>query len=323
MSELDILLSPTEDKYRFLPEGPRRVRVNGADCLAWVVIQTQAGTDATGLIRFTPWPVGSAPVTDVNIPGRVGFILPTDRDNVVVAGVEHAIELWDLAQSKKLETLASLPQTKHVAQTVMNDAEIVPGGEVIVFGTKDNNVKEPTACLYLFTVADRKISVLAADQTCSNGKVIRRAGNELALLDIDTPKRNVVRYGLDVNLRVVSNPEVVFDVSGEPGNPDGMVDCGAGGAVIALYDSTPGAVGHLLHVDLGTGEVIERFSVPGSPRVTCPLLWAGDDGLTLVATTATEGMPAEDRAKCPEAGSLFAGKFSGKGDAFAEVVRLG
>ena len=205
----------------------------------------------------------------------------------------------------------------------MNDAEIVPGGEAIVFGTKDNKVQEPTACLYLFTVADRKITVLAEDQTCSNGKVIRRVANELVLFDIDTPKRNVVRYMLDVNLRVVANPTVAFDVSGEPGNPDGMVDCGAGGAVIALYDSKPDAAGHLLHVDLGTGEVVERFTVPGSPRVTCPLLWAGDDGLTLVATTATEGMPDADRPKCPEAGSLFAGKFLGKGDAVKEVVRLG
>ena len=79
MPELAVLLAPDADAHRFLPEGPRRVRVNGVDCLAWVVIQTQPGTDATGLIRHTPWPVGSAPIRDVDIPGRIGFILPTDR----------------------------------------------------------------------------------------------------------------------------------------------------------------------------------------------------------------------------------------------------
>ena len=132
-----------------------------------------------------------------------------------------------------------------------------------------------------------------------------------------------MRYRLDTNLRTVLKGEVALDLAGEPGNPDGMVDCGSGGAVIALYDSKPDAVGHLLHVDLETGEVIERFDVPGSPRVTCPVLWAGDSGLTLVATTAIETMPPEDRPKCPEAGSLFAGPFLGKGDVVAEAVRLG
>ena len=322
MPELSVLLSPHSDEYRYLPEGPRRVAVHGEDCLAWVVIQTRPGTDATGLIRYTPWPVGSAPIVDVEIPGRIGFILPTDRENVVVAGVEHALELWDLAQGKKLETLATLPATPNVDKTVMNDAEVLPGGEGIVFGTKDNPVKQPTACLYLFTVADRKISVLAENQTCSNGKVIRHAASGFTLFDIDSPTKKVVRYRLDVTLRTVNKGEVAVDVSAEKGNPDGMVDCGPGGAVIALYDPDADAVGHLLHVDLDTGEVIERFTVPQSPRVTCPLLWADDAGLTLVATTATEGMPGEDRPKCPEAGSLFAGPFLGKGDVMTEVVRL-
>ena len=323
MPELSVLLSPADEAHRFLPEGPRRVAVNGQDCLAWVVIQTRPGTDATGLIRFTPWPVGSAPVTDVPVPGRVGFILPTDRANVVLAGVGHDLELWDLAAGKKLETLATLPATPTLASTVMNDAEVIPGGAGVVFGTKDNAVKEPTACLYLFTVADRKVTVLAEGQTCSNGKVVRQIEGGFELYDIDTPKRNVVKYRLDVNLRTVLKGEVAIDLAGEPGNPDGMVDCGAGGAVIALYDSKPDAVGHLVHVDLALGEVIEHFTVPGSPRVTCPLLWAGDAGLTLVATTAVEGMPAADRSKCPEAGSLFAGPFTGKGDVVGEVVRLG
>ena len=43
----------------------------------------------------------------------------------------------------------------------------------------------------------------------------------------------------------------------------------------------------------------------GSPRVTCPLLVERDGGVKLILTTAVEGMPADQRRRCPNAGDLF------------------
>ena len=62
---------------RFLPEGPREVVVAAAAALAWVNIQTAA--DAT---RGEPSTSGSGTPASTGrfaVPGRPGFLLPTDR----------------------------------------------------------------------------------------------------------------------------------------------------------------------------------------------------------------------------------------------------
>ena len=56
---------------------------------------------------------------------------------------------------------------------------------------------------------------------------------------------------------------------------------------------------------MNTREAIREWATPGSPRVTCPCLVRRPDGVKLMLTTATEGMPAEMRARCPNAGALF------------------
>ena len=94
-----------------------------------------------------------------------------------------------------VEPLAAIPDDN--PRTIINDGEVVPGGRAVVFGTKDTKFAEPIAHLYLYTVDDNRISVLADKQMCSNGKVFASDEGGLILYDIDTP-RKVVRYRLDV-----------------------------------------------------------------------------------------------------------------------------
>ena len=68
--------------------------------------------------------------------------------------------------------------------------------------------------------------------------------------------------------------------------------------------------------------MIEEWTTPGSPRVTCPLLVKRPDGVKLILTTATEGMPAEMKATCPEAGNLFIADTSLTDCPVPELVRL-
>ena len=63
--------------------------------------------------------------------------------------------------------------------------------------------------------------------------------------------------------------------------------------------------GRAIRFDLSTGQAVEEWTTPGSPRVTCPCLVQRPDGVKLILTTATEGMPAEQREMCPNAGFLF------------------
>jgi sugar lactone lactonase YvrE len=101
-----------------------------------------------------------------------------------------------------------------------------------------------------------------------------------------------------------------------------MCDCGDGTVVIAFYNPDFAEAGKAIRFDLATGNAVEEWTTPGSPRVTCPLLVKRPDGVKLILTTATEGMPTEMRAKCPNAGCLFIADTQLATCPEPEVVRL-
>jgi sugar lactone lactonase YvrE len=108
-----------------------------------------------------------------------------------------------------------------------------------------------------------------------------------------------------VAARTATPDGTAIDLSKQTGFPDGMCDCGDGTAIIAFYNPDFAESGRAARFDLATGKEIEEWTTAGSPRVTCPLLVRLDGRVRLVLTTATEGMPVEMRAQCPNAGRLF------------------
>jgi sugar lactone lactonase YvrE len=283
---------------RFLPEGPRAIVVENRPALAWVNIQTAEDAKAGDVhVRF--WDGEHRVYAQAKRPA---FVIPTDRPDTLFVGREKEVGLLRLTNNT-FHPLAAIDDLS--TRTIINDGNVVPGGRAVVFGTKDIQFKDPIANLYLFTLDDNTISVLADKQTCSNGKFFASDESGLRLFDVDTPKRNVVRYRLDIAGRKVSAPEVVLDVSPYDGFPDGMVDGGDGTVIVAFYNSAAVGDGHALRFDLRSGQVVDDWTVPGSPRVTCPLLVEQNGRVRLVLTTATEGMPANQRAKAPNAGDLF------------------
>jgi sugar lactone lactonase YvrE len=101
-----------------------------------------------------------------------------------------------------------------------------------------------------------------------------------------------------------------------------MIDAGDGSVIIAFYNPAPVSDGRAILFELRTGAAIEEWTTPSSPRVTCPLLIERDGRVRLVLTTATEGMPEQQRADCPHAGDLFWAQTGFVSIPAAEVVRL-
>jgi sugar lactone lactonase YvrE len=303
-SEMRILVSASDEEDRFLPEGPRNVLVDGREALVWVNIQ-MAADSIHGALRLRFWDTGAT--RKLPQRARPGFVFPTDRDGCLVVGMEKEIGLLDL-RTESWTPWAAIPDAN--PRTIVNDGEIVPGGRAIVFGTKDVRFTEPIAHLYLFTLDDRRISVLADEQLCSNGKVLRAlSGGRCLLFDIDTPKRNVLRYVLDLEKRTLQLDAVQLDLSAIEGFPDGMVDGGDHTFIIAFYNPSRGGPGTAIRFD-PAGAIVEEWTTPGSPRVTCPLLVQREGRIQLIVTTAVEGMPAELRQASPAAGNLFIGETS-------------
>ena len=310
-----VLHQQANETDRFLPEGPRNIAVDGRPALAWVNIQSAA--DATGgdiHVRFWDGEHRTYPQEL-----RPGFLLPTDRENCLLVGREKEVGLLELA-TNQFTPLAKIEDDNPL--TIINDGEVAPGGRAVVFGTKDISFADPIANLYLFTLDDRQISVLADGQTCSNGKVFAIDEGGLALLDIDTPQKNVVRYRIDLVARTATDPQLVLDLAEERGFPDGMVDAGDGTVIIAFYNPAAVPVGRAIRFDLSTGAAVEEWTTPGSPRVTCPLLIEHDGRVRLVLTTATEGMAERERRICPIAGDLFWADTSISLVPNAEIVRI-
>lgn len=293
-----------DEEDRFLPEGPREVTVAGRAALAWVNIQT-AAKSRRGAIHLYFWDDGEHIL--LNLAGRPGFLLATDQPGLLLVGMDHTLGTLDV-ETNLFSPLATLPHQHPL--TCINDGEVLPGGQAVIFGTKDVHFKDPIAHLYLFTPADGAITPLADGQICSNGKVIQRTDQpeEFLLLDIDSPRRCVARYRLNLAERRLQPEGIALDLTGESAFPDGMCPADAESVIVAYYDPAPPSAhtaGRAVRYDLRTGRAVESWLTPGAPRVTCPLLVSRPEGVQLVLTTATEGMPAEQLALAPNSGNLF------------------
>ncbi len=307
--------TPPREIDRFLPEGPRLLPDSGD--LIWVNIQT--ATDATTGNLHTAARDATRPRT-LPLPGRPGFVFPTATPGVVFVGCEKSLGTVDLATGQ-WRTLVTIPDAD--PRTIINDGEIVPGGKAVVFGTKDTQFDHDAALahLYLYTVDDNRLSVLAGGMTCSNGKVFADGGR--TLYDIDTPRKVVTEYALDIETRTLTEKGIALDLRHVAASPDGMCDAGDGTVIVAFYNGHGDtADGRAVRYRLHTGEVLDEWVTPGSPRVTCPLLFADGGAVKLLLTTAAEGMPADQRAACPNAGCLFVADTGLPAVPPAEVVRL-
>ncbi len=313
-SEARVLIAPETEADTFLPEGPRSFAIGGREALVWVNIQT--AVDAVrGTLHVAYWEGGER--RRYALPARVGFVFPTDVPDTVLLGMEKAIGTLNI-KTGNWTPFAKIPDTD--PRTIINDGEIVPGGKAIVFGTKDVHFQDKIAHLYLFTLADNRLSILADGQTCSNGKLFADGGT--TLFDIDTPTKTVAKYRFDLQARTLALTGTAIDLRHEDAFPDGMCDCGDGTAIVAFYNPHRGGAGKAVRYDLSTGKAIEEWTMPGSPRVTCPLLVNVKGKIKLVLTTCMEGMPEEMRKASPNAGSAFIGDTALTALPTLEIVRI-
>lgn len=292
----EVLFHPHDPALEYLPESPYPC---GDGRLSWVAIQ-HGENDPHGSLNILD--VATRRNRSWVLDGRPGFAFPTTDPQVFLVGCEKTVGFYRLDTGEWSGPSATVEVD--TAGTIINDGLF--HGDVVVFGTKDLEVQTPQAGLYFWRPGDGRLTRLAEGQTCSNGKVILGEGDEVALLDIDTPTRTVVSYPLDLREGSVGPPRIVLDLRGEPALPDGMiVTPDRRSVVIAFYN--PGEVpsGEARQYGLETGEVEVVWRTEASPQVTCPQWLRVGGECRLVLTTAVEHMPAEKRKRYPLAGALF------------------
>lgn len=291
-----LLFRPETEAQRFLPEGPYPI---GQNLLSWVAIQ-HGKTSQTGSLNVLD--LVNLTNQRFDLPGRPGFAFPTNRDGEFVIGLERELGLFNTHDGSWKVIERQIDSA--VSGTIINDGVAFDGG--LIFGCKDLKFAEEKAGLYLWRRRDRKLIQLRDDQICSNGKVILGSGDQVTLLDIDSPKKTVMRYDIDVaNGTATQHSQPVVDLRDGSVFPDGMIATPDGnGVIIAFYNPADVDCGEARQYSLD-GQLQAVWKTDRSPRVTCPQLVRRPDGVKLILTTADEGLTPEQQRRHTHAGCLF------------------
>ncbi|WP_182865774.1 SMP-30/gluconolactonase/LRE family protein [Rhodopirellula sp. JC639] len=287
---------PDSDALRFLPEGPYQI---APGVFSWVGIQHGASATCGSLNRYD---FATGNNTSQDLPGRPGFAFPCQTPNRFVVGCERSLGYFDVVSGDWKPFCDTIDQD--VTNTIINDG--LPLDDNLIFGTKDLEFATKKAGLYLYRGRDQKLIRLRDDQICSNGKAAIVDADRLSLIDIDSPTRQVVRYGLDIDRGTLSEAEVVLDLTSDPAVPDGAILTPDGaGLIVAMFLPQSAAFGETRLYDLASGQCRKVWRTPLSPQNTCPALVQHAGKLKLVITTAVENMTADDQAVCSNAGKIF------------------
>lgn len=291
---------PDNDELRFLPEGPRVLQQfpGATSVLGWVAIQHAAdGRDGS----FNLLDLGTQSNTSIPLPGRPGFFVETTQPGVLLVGLERRLVVLDASTGAVHETGIEVSRDERV---IINDGIAIPGG--VLFGTKHLGFSEPLAALYHFDAATRGLRVIVGSQTCSNGKSFDPGSNGVTIIDIDSTPKTITRYEFDAGLRRILKQSLVVPPDSLPAFPDGLRPSPDGSSiVVAYYNPAEVDAGLAQEIRLSDGAVLTEWSLPGSPRVTCPEFAMVDGRVRVFFTTAVEGMPASTRRIAPNAGSIF------------------
>jgi sugar lactone lactonase YvrE len=291
---------PSSEALRYLPEGPRVLRNHpgGGAKLGWVAIQHGVGL-AEGSINVLDLTSGQNQTFPMQ--GRPAFFAETTRPGTLLVGLERRLAYFDLLTGDLEETGVSVTTDQRV---IINEGLAVEGG--VLFGTKDLAFQHPIAALYFFDSITRKVHTVLEGQTCSNGKFLRRDAEGATLIDIDSTPKSIARYRLDAKLERVLEQSPVAAAASLPGFPDGLRPVPDGKSVIvAFYNPDPVADGVARQLALSDGAVLCEWTIPGSPRVTCPEFVQIAGEVKLVFTTAVENMPAATRKLAFGAGTIY------------------
>jgi len=249
--------------------------------LYWVDI------NAPSLNRFDP-------LTGKNIawpmPEAIGCFALRDRGSFVAA---LRSGIWLVGANGKLEhKIAAAPYDP--AHHRFNDGRADAQGR---FWAGSMNEKRDVASAMLYRLdASLTLTPVLSDITISNG--LAWSPDSRTMYHADTPTRTIHAWDFDPATGTVANRRVFAQFSAATDRPDGGAVDREGCYWSAFYGG-----GKVVRLS-PRGETVAEFPVPA----TCPTMCAfgGPDLKTLFVTTARQRREAEELARLPQSGGIFA-----------------
>jgi sugar lactone lactonase YvrE len=222
-------------------------------------------------------------------PEQIGFVLPT-RSGGFVAGLQRGLHRFD-PDNGEFSLLREVEPDRPTNR--LNDGVVDPSGR-LWFGTMDNSEKEKSGSFYRYARAELAHSGISG-VAITNGPAVSPDGKTLYW--VDTLERTISACGIGED-GTLGSSRLIVTIEEGGGNPDGPT-CDAEGCIwISLYG------GWEAHRYSPLGELLERVRFPVA-NIT-KIAFGGPDLRTAYATTARQKMSAEEIARQPQIGHLFA-----------------
>ena len=265
-------------------------RASLGECPVWAVAERVlywVDINAPTLNRFDP-------ATEVNrvmlMPESIGCFALREGGGFVVAlrgGLWQAREDGSFAAK-----IADAPFDP--AHHRFNDGRCDPQGRLLA-GTMNEARDAPSAGLWRLD-PDGSLAPVLTGLTIANGLAFSPDGS--TMYHADTPTRTIRAFDYDPRTGTPANPRVFARFTGEDEHPDGAAVDSEGCYWTALYRG-----GKVLRL-APSGRVLNAFPVPAM----CPTMCAfgGPDLKTLYVTSARQHRSAEELARLPQSGGIFA-----------------
>lgn len=266
------------------------IRASLGECALWSTTDRAlwwVDINAPALNRFDP-------ATGKNVafpmPSAIGCFGFRAKGGFVVA-LRDGIWLAD-AQARLERKLVDAPYDP--SHHRFNDGRVDRDGRFWA-GSMNENRDRPSAALYRLDPGGRLDAVIESI-TVSNGLGWSPDGR--TMYHADTPTHSVRAYDFDRTTGAIARPRTFVQFHGETDRPDGCTVDAEGCYWTAFYRG-----GKVLRID-PSGHVLREIPVPAMCATMCAL--GGDDLRTLFVTTARQQRDAEELARLPQSGSLFA-----------------
>jgi len=266
------------------------VRASLGECPLWADderVLYWVDINAPSLNRFDP---DSGQNTVMPMPSSIGSFCFREGGGFVVALRDG---IWLADPRGELERKAAAAPYDPAAYR-FNDGRCDRQGRFVV-GSMNERRDADGAALYRLD-ASFALTRLFGGMTISNG--LGWSPDGATMYHADTPTRTVRAYDYDAGDALPAHGRVFTQWHGETERPDGGAVDSAGNYWIAFYRG-----GKVLQIS-PRGETIAEYAVPAM----CPTMCAfgGADLRTLYVTTARQMREADELARLPQSGGIFA-----------------
>ena len=224
-------------------------------------------------------------------PKLIGTVVPIDSTNVVVA-LEDGVYKLDI-ETEEFTPMVSIEEGNE--KTRLNDGKCDPAGRFWI-GSMDYNASEPIGNLYMVDGAGK--SELKLDSLIISNGIVWTADKK-TMYHSETMTRTIRSFDYENETGVITNEITIINIPDTLGLPDGMAIDEEGMIWIGLWDGDG-----IVQYNPNSGELLQKVDVPAHNVTACA--FGGENLDTLFITTSRNDMSEEEKARYPDAGSVFA-----------------